>query len=204
MMVLRAATLTVARAPYPVHVSSDSVSADELATRFRDGDVDALAQAFAQHGRLIHTLALRTLGNFHDAEDVTQQVFIAAWRGRHTFDPGKGSLAGWLVGITRHSVADLLAQRSRATRNLVAVAASPPPSAPDVDSAVTDRILIAYALESLGEPRATILRLALADGHTHEEVSRQLDLPLGTVKSHIRRGLLQLRNTMKAVNPDAP
>ncbi|MGV8907403.1 MAG: RNA polymerase sigma factor [Propionicimonas sp.] len=204
MMVLRAATLTITRAPYPEHVWSDSVSADELATRFRAGDEDALAQAFTQHARLIHTLALRTLGNHHDAEDVTQQVFIAAWRGRHTLDPEKGSLAGWLVGITRHSVADLLAQRSRATRNLVAVAASQPPAVPAVDSSVTDRVLVTYALESLGEPRATILRLSLGEGHTHEEIARQLDLPLGTVKSHIRRGLLQLRNTMKAVNTDAP
>jgi len=203
MRVLGAATLAFVVPAYPEQVPSDSVSAEELATRFRDGDADALAQAFAQHSRLIHTLALRTLGNHHDAEDVTQQVFIAAWRGRNTLDPEKGSLAGWLVGITRHSVADLLAQRSRATRNLVAVAASQPPAVPAVDNAVTDRVLVTYALESLGEPRATILRLSLGEGHTHEEISEQLALPLGTVKSHIRRGLLQLRKTMKAVNTDA-
>jgi RNA polymerase sigma-70 factor (ECF subfamily) len=204
MTVLKEASLVFARAPYPEHVPSDSVPTDQLAARFRAGDAEALAEAFAQHSRLIHTLALRTLGNHHDAEDVTQQVFIAAWRGRHTLDPDKGSLAGWLVGITRHSVADLLSQRSRTTRNLAAVAANQPPADPAVDSAVTDRVLVAYALEALGEPRATILRLALGEGHTHEEVSRQLGMPLGTVKSHIRRGLLELRNTMKAVNTDAP
>jgi RNA polymerase sigma factor (sigma-70 family) len=186
-------------------VPRDSVlPADDLAARFRAGDEDAMAAAYAQHARLIHTLALRTLGNHHDAEDVTQQVFIAAWRGRHTLDPDKGSLGGWLVGITRHTVTDLIAQRARTTRNLAAVAANPSPTPPAFDNAVTDQILLSWALESLGEPKATILRLALGEERTHEEIAQRLNLPLGTVKSHIRRGLLQLRTTMKAVRTDAP
>lgn len=206
------ASVTTARAPglvvlatYPEHVPSDSVlSAEELAARFRSGDVDAMAEVYAGHSRLVYTLALRTLGNHHDAEDATQQVFVAAWRGRHNLDPGKGPLGAWLVGITRHTVNDLLAQRARTSRNLAAVAASPGPAPLAFDNAVTDRVLVAHALETLGEPKATILRLALGEGETHEEISRRLDLPLGTVKSHVRRGLLQLRNTMKAVRPDAP
>jgi len=208
--------VTTARAPglarariapriYPEHVPSDSVPpAEEVAARFSAGDVDAMAEVYARHSRLVYTLALRRLGNHHDAEDVTQQVFVSAWRGRHTLDPDKGPLAAWLVGITRHTVNDLLAQRARTTRNLAAVAANPQPPTSAFDNAVTDRVLVAHALESLGEPKATILRLALGEGETHEEISRRLDLPLGTVKSHVRRGLLQLRNTMKAVRTDAP
>ena len=190
---------------YPERVPSDSVlPAEELAAKFSAGDVDAMAEVYARHSRLVYTLALRRLGHHHDAEDVTQQVFVAAWRGRHTLDPAKGPLAAWLVGITRHTVNDLLAQRVRTTRNLAAVAANPQPVTSAFDNAVTDRVLVAHALESLGEPKATILRLALGEGETHEEISRRLDLPLGTVKSHVRRGLLQLRNTMKAVRTDAP
>lgn len=193
------------RSAYSEPVPSDSVlPPDELATRFSIGDADAMAEVYARHSRLVYTLALRRLANHHDAEDVTQQVFIAAWRGRHTLDPGRGPLGGWLVGITRHTVNDLLAQRARTSRNLAAVAADPQPASSAFDNAVTDRVLVAHALESLGEPKATILRLALGEGETHEEISQRLDLPLGTVKSHVRRGLLQLRNTMKAVKPDAP
>ncbi len=199
------AWVTIAPPIYPVHVPSDSVlPAVELTARFSAGDVDAMAEVYARHSKLVYTLALRSLGNHHDAEDVTQQVFVGAWRGRHTLDPGKGPLGAWLVGITRHTVNDVLAQRARTTRNLAAVAANPEPSASAFDNAVTDRVLVAHALESLGEPKATILRLALGEGETHEEISRRLDLPLGTVKSHVRRGLLQLRNTMKAVRTDAP
>ncbi len=193
------------RYAYPEHVPSDSVlQAEELVTRFCAGDVDAMSEVYSLHSRLVYTLALRRLGNHHDAEDVTQQVFVAAWRGRHTLDPGRGPLGAWLVGITRHTVNDLLAQRARTSRNLAAVAAYPQPTASAFDNAVTDQVLVAHALESLGEPKATILRLALGEGETHEEISQRLDLPLGTVKSHVRRGLLQLRNTMKAVKPDAP
>jgi RNA polymerase sigma-70 factor (ECF subfamily) len=189
---------------YPELVPNDSVlPADDLAERFKAGDSDAMTEAYAQHARLVHTLALRTLGNHHDAEDVTQQVFVSAWRGRHTLDPDRGSLAGWLVGITRHTVNDVIAQRARTTRNLAAVAANPAPAPSTFDNAVTDRVLVAYALEALGEPKATILRLALGEEQTHEEISRRLNLPLGTVKSHVRRGLLQLRTTMKAVRTDA-
>ena len=192
--------------PYPEQVPSESVlPAAELAARFCAGDVDSMAEVYSQYSRLVHTLAVRTLGNHHDAEDVTQQVFVAAWRGRHNLDPDKGPLGAWLVGITRHTVADLLAQRARTIRNLTAVAANPPPpSLPAFDGAITDKILVAHALESLGEPKATILRLAFGEEHTHEEIARRLEMPLGTVKSHVRRGLLQLRNTMKAVRTDAP
>ncbi len=177
---------------------------DDLALRLRDGDAGALAQAFREHSRLVHTLAVRALGNHHDAEDVTQQVFVSAWRGRHNFDPAKGPLGAWLVGITRNAITDLQAQRARGIRNLRAVAAQPvgPPPAP-LDGAVADRVLVAGALESLGEPKSTILRLALGEEWTHEEIARKLELPLGTVKSHVRRGLLQLRERVKGVKSDA-
>ena len=72
-----------------------------------------------------------------------------------------------------------------------------------LDGAVTDRVVVADALASLGEPRATILKLAFAEEQTHEEIARRLDLPLGTVKSHIRRGLLQLRENIRGVRADA-
>lgn len=193
-------------ATYPDSVPTDSaLPAEDLAARLRGGEQDALAEAYRRHSRLVHTLALRALGNHHDAEDVTQQVFVSAWRGRHGLDPAQGPLAAWLVGITRNAIADLQAQRARTVRDLHAVAAQASNTAQaPLDGAVADRVLVAGALASLGEPRATILRLALGEGHTHEEIARRLGLPLGTVKSHVRRGLLQLREMIKGVRTDAP
>jgi RNA polymerase sigma-70 factor (ECF subfamily) len=177
---------------------------DDVAVRLRAGSRDALEEAWTRWSGLVHTLAVRALGDHHDAEDVTQQVFVAAWRGRHTLDPTRGSVPGWLVGITRHKIADVHAQRARHARDAEAVAreALPTSHAPPPDERLAQRLLLADALDRLGEPRATAIRLALVDELTHEEVARRLDLPLGTVKSHIRRGLLTLRQHLEEVTDD--
>lgn len=175
---------------------------DDLADRLVAGEREALAEAYRRWSPLVHTLALRALGDRHDAEDVTQQVFVSAWNSRHTLRPGPDVVPGWLVGITRHRISDVRLQRHRAQRNLQAVGsvtrlddARPDTSMDDL----ADRVLVAHELEQLGEPRGTVLRLAVIEDRPAHEVARTLDLPLGTVKSHVRRGLLQLRSRLKEV-----
>lgn len=177
---------------------------DALAERLRDGSREALEEAWARWSGLVHTLALRSLGNHHDAEDVTQQVFVAAWRGRHTLQPGRGTVPGWLVGITRHKVADLHAARARLARDAVAAAAEvlPDRHAPPPDEQLAARLVLVEALDALGEPRSTVVRLAVVDQLTHEEVADRLEMPLGTVKSHVRRGLATLRTRLEEVTRD--
>ncbi len=177
---------------------------DDVAARLVAGSREALEEAWARWSGLVHTLAVRSLGNHHDAEDVTQQVFVAAWRGRHTLDPARGSVPGWLVGITRHKVADLHAQRARQARDAEAAAreALPDTHAPPPEERLAARLLLADALDRLGEPRASAIRMALVDELTHEEVAQRLGLPLGTVKSHIRRGLTTLRRHLEEVTDD--
>lgn len=176
---------------------------DDLSERLRDGDESALAEAYRRWSPLVHTLAVRSLGDHHEAEDVTQQVFVSAWQGRHTLRPESGSVAGWLVGIARHRIADTHERRAVQRRRVEAVGAQPPSPHPSHDASVVDQVVVADAMRSLGEPRGTIVRMAVMEGHTHDEISRRLDLPLGTVKSHARRGLLTLRDRLKEVN-DVP
>ncbi len=90
-----------------------ALDAAALDARFAAGDPAALREAYDQHGSAVYGIALRGLGAHHDAEDITQQVFVRAWRGRTTFDPKRGGLGGWLVGITRRQVADRLSARFR-------------------------------------------------------------------------------------------
>jgi RNA polymerase sigma-70 factor, ECF subfamily len=193
------------RRPIVDHVRmGEQVDVDDLAVRLRDGSRDALTEAYREWSALVHTLALRSLGNHHDAEDVTQQVFVAAWRSRHTLRPERGSVAGWLVGITRHTIADVHARRARQARDAAAVAANAPPDAlagPPDDQLAT-RLVLHDELGRLGEPRGTVVRMAFLEDLTHEQIAERLDLPLGTVKSHVRRGLTRLRARLEEVKRD--
>lgn len=177
------------------------VDSGDLATALAAGSTDALAEIYRQWSGLVHTIALRSLGDVGDAEDVTQQVFVSAWNGRHTFRPEHGSISAWLVGITKHRIADLRTQRFRNHRNLKAVALEPSATTSVTDdSDWAERLLLVHELERMGDPRALILRMAFLQDRSHDDISSTLGLPLGTVKSHIRRGLVQLRERLKEVD----
>ncbi len=166
----------------------------ELACWFRSGDPAALRAAYDRHGRVVFALALRALGVYHDAEDLTQQVFVRAWRGRTTLDPARGPLGGWLVGITRRQVADRLTARAREQQAVerVALADRPRPAAWATDD-VVDAVVLAEELNTLPPQQRTVMRLAFFDDLTHQQIAVLTGLPLGTVKSHVRRGLERLR-----------
>lgn len=181
------------------------VDTSELALRLAAGQTDALAEIYRLWSSLVHTIALRSLGDPSDAEDVTQQVFVSAWNGRHTFRPEQGSIQAWLVGITKHRIADLRTQRYRNRRNLQAVALESAATTSVTDDADwADRLLVVHELERMGDPRAAVIRMAFLDDRSHDDIAATLDLPLGTVKSHIRRGLLQLRQRLQEVERVAP
>ena len=168
---------------------------------FAAGDETALAEAYRQFGPLVHTLALRSLRDNAAADDVTQEVFIRVWRSRTAFDPAKARLPAWIVGITRNVITDAQAASMRETRKvLAAVELSPDPEQGAGHAAaevLADRLLLDGELERLGEPQGSILKLAFYDYLTHSQISQKLDLPLGTVKSHIRRSLSQLRTRLE-------
>lgn len=173
------------------------LSETDVMKRLRDGDIEALATAYRRWGALVHTAALRSLRNHHDAEDVTQQVFVSAWRSRESLRPGAGSLPGWLVTITRRRCADLYEARAREQRGQDAVAEEVRTALGATGEDLADRIVVAQELELLGDPRARILRMAVVEGRSHSEIAALMEMPLGTVKSHVRRGLVHLRSRLE-------
>lgn len=175
----------------------------EIAARFSAGDERALADAYARWSRLVYSLARRVLGVDADAEDVTQQVFISAWRGRETFDGAKGPLGAWLVGITRRRIADALEARARVRRIEERWAEATITDAQPVVADSAERLMIADALAHLDPVPRRVMALAFYGHLTHAEIAATTGIPLGTVKSHIRRSLGKLRTRLE-VDDDAP
>jgi RNA polymerase sigma factor (sigma-70 family) len=169
-----------------------------LGARFRDGTSDAVRLAYEQYSSMVYSLALRSLRNTADAEDVTQQVFVNAWRSRSRFDPDRSPLPAWLVGITRHAVADV--HRRRAHAGHAQPVEIPETSGPDHTDEIVDQVVVAQALTELGPPQQDVLELAFFERLTHAEIAERMDLPLGTVKSHITRGLKRLRTRMEGTH----
>jgi RNA polymerase sigma factor (sigma-70 family) len=166
---------------------------------FAAGDERALAWAYERWAGLVHGIAVRSLGSSADAEDVTQQVFVSAWTGRSGYRPADAPLPAWLVGITRHRIADAFARRQREERARVAVLGAAESAAPSTafDPHAEDRMVLLEELARIGEPQRGIMELAFFHDLTHEQISRRTGLPLGTVKSHIRRTLVRLRTRLE-------
>lgn len=189
----------------PRDLAADAALADPagdrgLAEAFRAGDPGALEEAYRQWSPLVYTMTLRALTERTDAEDVTQEVFVRAWRSRGRFDPTRGQLIGWLVGITRHAIADRLAARNRAYRlgdRLESVGGTSPAAPGSLADDAVNAVLLADGLTRLTRAQRTVIELAFFHGLTHVQIAAATQLPLGTVKSHARRALTALREHMR-------
>ena len=170
---------------------------DQVARRFAAGDEQGLAWAYERWAGQIHGMAVRAFGPGPDAEDVTQQTFVSAWTGRAGYSAERGPLPAWLTGICRHKIADTwerLDKQRRATEAAAVEQRTPPGP---VDTAVADRVLLLGELDLLGQPQRGIIELAFFEDLTHAQIAARTGLPLGTVKSHIRRTLERLRTRLE-------
>ncbi|MFD5329441.1 sigma-70 family RNA polymerase sigma factor [Streptomyces sp. NPDC127092] len=185
--------------PHAHHAPPDAAAEDErIARGLVQGDERCLDAAYHRWGRLVHTLAARALGDPREAEDVTQQVFVAAWRGRGNFRPDRGTLPAWLTGITRRKIADALAARTRRSELTAALGASLEHSggSPEGPERIVDRLVVTEELARLPRVQRDVLELAYFADLTQSQIADRTGMPLGTVKSHARRGLLRMRHSL--------
>jgi len=175
------------------------VPGDETEEAFRSGSEQGLAAAYAAHGSLIHTLCARA--HPKAAADITQEVFLAAWKARDRFDPGRGPLAAWLVGIAKNKIIDTYRKDGRQVPEVHDHDGSRVDRVPEQQSSVdnlADRLLITEALATLPERPRRVVQMAFYEDLTHEQIAEHTSVPLGTVKSDIRRGLARLRRYLEA------
>jgi RNA polymerase sigma-70 factor (ECF subfamily) len=155
----------------------------DLAARFASGDAGTIRVVYQLYGRLVYSIAYRTLGDVGLAEDATQQTFVQAWRAATTYDPSR-ALGAWLTTIARRVAIDVY-RRERRHRNLESINESDsalvtlPPSAEQIYEVLEVR----QALQELPDHDRELIRLQHYDELTHTEIATRLAIPLGTVKS---------------------
>lgn len=163
----------------------------------QNGDQDAFADVYAATSTVVFGMALRVLRNYAQAEEVSQEVYLEAWRTAIRFDPTRGSATTWLTVMAHRRAVDCVRSGQRATRRDRGYAdVSSDIAAPDpVDVMVTRQRAddVRRALAALPAAQRDALVLAYFDGRTHSEVAEILGVPLGTAKSRIRGALLRLR-----------
>ncbi len=176
---------------YPPSVATSTT----LERRLVAGDRTVLKDIFDEFGPTVMGLCRRLVGP--DAEDLSQQVFLDAWRSRERFDSSKGSLGAWLAGITRFKAIDHWRAAGRRPSIPSADAGLYEAVEHDVDR-VVDHLVVTKALTKLPAGRREVVELGFYNDLTHTEIAEKLGMPLGTVKSHMRRGLESLQRELEA------
>jgi RNA polymerase sigma-70 factor (ECF subfamily) len=162
-------------------------------------DPSALEILYDRYSRLVYGLALRALGSVDAAQDLTQEVFLGL-RDHTTYDPSRGTLAAYLITVTRTRAIDQLRFGTRKVRLLQhwwqSVPTEPSPSPVDQLSVEQCAARVNAALADLAPSERKALELAYYKGLSQTEVAEEMGAPLGTVKSWSRRGLLAMREAL--------
>jgi RNA polymerase sigma-70 factor (ECF subfamily) len=174
-----------------------------LLARAGAGDREAFRLLYARYSAPLFSLAIRIVGDAGEAEEALQDAFMKVWRSAASYDPAKSRPFTWAVTVMRRTCIDHLRKRRRIPRSTPLLADEEATVDYDAGDSVrgaaearedSDRVRGALADAAPNHRRA--LELALYSGMTHTEIARRLGQPVGTVKSWIRRGLLELRATL--------
>lgn len=167
---------------------------EKLMERLRTRDASAFESLYEGYHRLVFGIALRMLGETTMAEDLTQAVFMKLWTKPDAFSTG--NFSAWLARVTRNRALDVL--RSRAARSEDEIPTDIPDegSLDDVIFAKLDSQRVRAALATLPDDQRKPIELGFFGGITHEEIARQTEIPLGTIKTRIRSGLRRLRDEL--------
>lgn|GEM_PF-214531 len=187
--------------------SADSSSNDlrsltdaELYRALKANQPSALGILYDRYASLVYRLALRILANPQEAEDLTQEIFFALWRSG-TYNPDRGSLGSFLTTLTRSRAIDKLRSRGTNLKFLQRwnqMTTTETPLTPfDIASLNQRSQYVRDALATLPEKQRQVLEMAYYDGLSQSEIAKQLDTPLGTVKTWARQGLLSLRKNLQ-------
>jgi RNA polymerase sigma-70 factor (ECF subfamily) len=178
---------------------SDAALMEQLARR----EEGALRLLYDRYGRIVFSLVLRITRHAPAAEEIVQDVFLQLWRNAHRYESARGRLEPWLFTLARNRALDFLrlkSEKQRRCEDALDVPLAPATTALDAETLVdqgrrADRVR--RQMNGLPEKTRRCIELAFFDGMTHSEIAQALNEPLGTVKSWIRTGLMQLRAALE-------
>ena len=186
--------------------ASDSTDLS-LLQRIAARDTAALAELYDRHNRLLFGLILRIVRDRGEAEEILQEVFVRVWTRAETYDAQMGGPLTWIVRVARNCAIDRLrARRVRATMDAQAIdfaaveAAAPATGIQTPEAAVLiaeRRRTLTDALAGLPAEQRQLIEAAFFEGYTHSELAQRYGLPLGTVKTRIRTGMLAMRKRLE-------
>ena len=171
----------------------------DLLQRVSSGDQAALKAVYERTSAKLYGICVRLLGDEAESQDVLQEVFVTVWRKAAQFDPARASGITWLGALTRNRAIDRLRARRPSNDNIDAASgvADDSPSALHVIEQAQDASRLAHCLDELDQPARAAIRSAFFDGFTYTELAEREKVPIGTMKSWIRRGLLRLRGCLE-------
>jgi len=174
----------------------ESSSADQQLLEVVAADPSALGPLYDRYAKLVYGLALTILGSREEAEDLTHELFVTICEPT-AYDPDRGSVSAFFATMTRSRAIDRLRRRGRSARLLKTWhEATPPAPAPTTPfervSMQRTAERVRAVLAELPRAQRQVLELAYYRGLSQWEIAADLDMPLGTVKSHLRRGLMKL------------
>ena len=170
---------------------------DALLHRCASGDRAAFRLLYDRWGNRLYGIALRITRQAALAADATQDAFVQIWQQAHRFDPDRGAPEAWLIGIVRYRALDAVRRHSREMPGYEPTEIED--DAPDALArlvSTTEGAALHRCLGLLDADRRRLVVMAFVDGLSHSELAERLSVPLGTVKSWIRRSLISLRGCL--------
>ena len=163
--------------------------------RIANGDRNAVQDCLNKYGGLVWSITRKMLRNSHEAEDAVQEIFVDIWKNAGRFDESKASETTFIAMIARRRLIDKIryATRRISAESLDDILLEPfTRSDKNMQRGIEAR-QAAEALRNLRPEQQQVLRLSIIEGMSHQEISEATGMPLGTVKTHARRGILQVR-----------
>lgn len=179
---------------------------DEIALmkRIQARDPDALEELYDLYNRLLFGMVISIVKKREEAEDVLQEIFVKIWNKANSFNPDRGNVYSWIVTLARNKAIDRIRSKGYKTQQKQSVSIHEPLFSLEGDkydpmetTIFSDRAeLVKRALEKIPEKQSEVIKIAYYRGMTQSEIADYLDIPLGTVKTRTRQGMIKLKRIL--------